>query len=85
MSKLFQSCKIDRPMARSLDAIYRSGDDSVPVDGTLQYRFNKSMHTIKPGGRQVCAPARTVDVHPISRESSPFYMTGGTKRTHPTE
>ena len=85
MTKLFQSTRLDKPMVRSLDATYRSGDDSVPVDGTLQYRFNKSMHTLKPGGRQVCAPARAVDVHPMNRDASPFYMTGGTKRTHPTE
>jgi hypothetical protein len=41
------------------------------------------MATLKPeANRPVVTPVRGVHDHPHSEDASPFYMTGGTKRSH---
>lgn len=84
MTKLFQACKIDKPMVRSIDATYRAGDPRVPVEGTLQYRWAKNMATLKPElGRRIFEHQSTsVNDHPSNQTNTHFIMTGGTKRMH---
>lgn len=86
MTKLFQSPCLPKEMAKSLDGINRTGDERIPVDGTLQYRWAKNMHDIKPhtGQNIVTGGAGRFD-HPKSENNKPFYMTGGTKRSHVEE
>ena len=86
MTKLFQSPCLPKEMVRSIDVSYRLGDNRIPVDGTLQYRWSTNMATLKPeANRPVVTPVRGVNDHPHSEDSSPFYMTGGTKRSHVKE
>ena len=83
MTKLFQSQCLPKEMVKSLDATYRSGDDRVPVDGTLQYRWGKSMQDTMPHrGQNIVTGGAPKYTHPQSEDASPFYMTGGTKRSH---
>jgi hypothetical protein len=80
VNKLFQTQCLYKEMTHSKDATFRSGDNRVPVDGTLQYRWADSMSTLRPEtGRNF------MDKHPTNADASPFYMTGGTKRSHPQE
>ena len=83
MSKLFQTKCIPMEMQHSKDATFRSGDKRVPVDGTLQYRWADSMATIRPevNRKFMESSGQHIAKHPISPESSPFYQTGGTRRT----
>lgn len=82
MSQLFKSQCIQKEMTHSNDASFRTGDNRIPVDGTLQYRWADSMATIRPETKRqfLEKSGNHIGVHPINPESSPFYMTGGTKR-----
>jgi len=83
VTKLFQSPCLPKEMVKSLDATYRTGDDRVPVEGTLQYRWGKSMQDTMPGrGQNVVSGDAGKFTHPQSEDGYPFYMTGGTKRSH---
>lgn len=83
MTKLFQSTCLPREMVKSLDATRRSGDDRVPVDGTLNYRWGKSMKDTMPHPNQTIVSGGAGRFnHPQSEDSSPFWTTGGTKRQH---
>jgi hypothetical protein len=86
VTKLFQSPCLPKEMVRSLDATFRAGDDRVPVDGTLQYRWGKSMQDTMPHrGQNIVTEVGSRYTHPQSENASPFYMTGGTKRSHVKE
>lgn len=87
MSNLFQTKCLQKEMTHSKDATFRNGDNRVPVDGTLQYRWADSMSTLRPETGRNFMETKGVfkDKHPTNPESSPFYMTGGTKRSHPQE
>ena len=84
MSKLFQTPCLPMEMRHSKDATFRSGDNRVPVDGTLQYRWADSMSTIRPETKRnfLEQKGNFIDKHPINPDSSPFYQTGGTRRTN---
>ena len=84
MSKLFQSQCIPMEMRHSKDDTFRAGDNRVPVDGTLQYRWADSMSTIRPETKRnfLEQSGNFIDKHPINPDSSPFYQTGGTRRTN---
>ena len=83
MTKLFQSQCLPKEMSRSLDATYRNGDSRVPVDGTRQYRWGRSMQDTMPSrGQNIVSGGAGKFTHPQSEDASPFYMTGGTKRSH---
>ena len=83
MTKLFQSPCLPKEMSRSLDATYRNGDDRIPVDGTRQYRWGRSMQDTMPSrGQNIVTGGAPKYNHPQSEDASPFYMTGGTKRSH---
>ena len=84
MSKLFQSQCIPMEMRHSKDATFRAGDNRVPVDGTLQYRWADSMATIRPETQRkfLETSGQHIARHPVNPDSSPFYMTGGTRRVN---
>ena len=82
MSKLFQSPCLPKEMTHSKDAVFRNGDNRVPVAGTLQYRWGNSMKDTMPNAQPVVAEGKFGGQHPSNENSSPFYMTGGTKRSH---
>ena len=83
MNKLFQTQCLYKEMTHSKDATFRAGDKRIPVEGTLQFRWADNMATIKPEtNRPVVTPFKGVADHPHNSDASPFYMTGGTKRTH---
>jgi len=87
VNKLFQTQCLYKEMTHSKDATFRSGDNRVPVDGTLQYRWADSMSTLRPETGRNFMENKGVfkDKHPTNPDASPFYMTGGTKRSHPQE
>ena len=87
MNKLFQSQCLYKEMTHSKDAVFRAGDDRIPTDGTLQYRWADSMSTLRPETKRNFMETKGVfkDKHPTNPDASPFFMTGGTKRSHPQE
>lgn len=83
MTKLFQGTCLPKEMVKSLDANYRAGDDRIPVDGTLQYRWGRSMQDTMPHPSQnIVTGGAGRFTHPQSEDASPFWTTGGTKRHH---
>lgn len=83
MTKLFQSPCLPSEMAKSLDATYRTGDDRIPVSGTLQYRWGRGMQDTMPSREQKIVSGETGKfTRPKTEDGYPFYMTGGTKRSH---
>jgi hypothetical protein len=82
VKSLFQQFKLDKPMAMSEDASFRVGDHRVPVEGTLQYRWAKSMGTIKPETRRPIVQNKPVSIndHPSNHTNDHFISTGGTRR-----
>jgi hypothetical protein len=83
VTKLFQSTYLPKEMVKSLDATCRSGDDRVPVEGTLQYRWGRSMQDTMPHPNKTIVSGGAARFnHPPSEDSSPFWATGGTKRHH---
>ena len=83
MTKLFQGTCLPKEMVKSLDATYRAGDDRIPVGGTLQYRWGRNMQDTMPSrGQNIVSGEAGKYNHPKTDDGSPFYMTGGTKRSH---
>jgi len=87
VTKLFQTCRLDKPMARSEDATFRAGDPRIPVEGTLQYRWAKNMATLKPETNRPIFQNKPMSIndHPSNQTNDHFITTGGTKRLNPME
>ena len=87
VTKLFQTCKLDKPMTHSQDAEFRTGDNRIPVEGTLQYRWAKNMATIKPETGRPIFQNKPVSIsdHPSNQTNDHFISTGGTRRMNPLD
>lgn len=83
MSNLFKSQCLQKEMPSSQDAYTRTGDSRIPINPVMQLRYATNMATIRPKGASVIEKAyKGVPDHASDPNSSPFYMTGGTKRSH---
>jgi len=82
VNKLFQSPCLPQEMVHSKSAVFRNGDNRIPVGSTMQYRWGNSMKDTMPNAQRVVSGGKFIGQHPSSENSSPFYSTGGTERMH---
>ena len=79
---IFQKDDLKKGMICSPDADTRLDDNRIPTNAVMQLRWANNMATIKPQGTKIVEKTyKSVPDHPKSERSSPFYMTGGTKRS----